>query len=205
MTAPRLEFFFDFISPYGYFAARMIEDFGVKVGLSVNWNVMLLGVSVLKIQKLPPLPERPLVGDYHLKYAIPRFARLHGVTMNRDLAAPPVNPTLPARLFCLIKEQDPALAVAFALDILSAYWGGDDLYSDSDQLLHHARRVCANDTVLKRGLDDGHGADLLRQSVQSSLSKGVFGSPMFLIGDEPFHGVDSLPILELWLKQERTA
>lgn len=205
MTSTRLDFFFDFISPYGYFAARLIEDFGTRHGLAVDWNVMLLGVSILQVQKLPPMPDRPLVGDYHLKHAIPRYARLHGITLNRDVAAPPPSPILPARIFCLLKQQDSALAATCALSILHAWWGGEDLYADRDALLRHARRAGADVAALERGLDDGQGAALLRQSVQSSLAQGVFGSPMFLIGDEPFHGVDSLPILEMWLEQERRA
>ena len=46
MPAP-LAFYFDFISPYGYFASLRIEELAARHGRAVDWRPMLLGVAVL--------------------------------------------------------------------------------------------------------------------------------------------------------------
>lgn len=51
MSSP-LHFYFDFISPYGWLASERVEALASKHGRQVDWNVMLLGVSVLKVSTL---------------------------------------------------------------------------------------------------------------------------------------------------------
>ena len=43
MAAP-VEFWFDFISPYGYFASTRIEALALRYGRTVNWRPLRLGV-----------------------------------------------------------------------------------------------------------------------------------------------------------------
>jgi 2-hydroxychromene-2-carboxylate isomerase len=38
-----------------------------------------------------------------------------------------------------------------------------------------------------------------KAEVDLALSRGVFGSPFFIVEGEPFWGVDRLPQLERWL------
>ena len=40
---------------------------------------------------------------------------------------------------------------------------------------------------------------LLRENVDESLRKGVFGSPFFMVDGEPFFGVEKLAVVEQWL------
>ena len=42
----------------------------------------------------------------------------------------------------------------------------------------------------------------LKLNVQEALSKGVFGVPSFVIGDELFWGNDSIPYMESYLNSE---
>jgi len=43
-------------------------------------------------------------------------------------------------------------------------------------------------------------ADLLRTNVQMALARGVFGSPFFLVDNEPFFGVEKMELLQQWLQ-----
>ena len=49
-----IDFYFDFSSPYGYFAAEKIDALGAKYGRAVNWHPILLG-AVFKINGQQPL------------------------------------------------------------------------------------------------------------------------------------------------------
>ena len=53
---PDRSFYFDYSSPYGYFAATRIDDLAAKYGRNVNWKPILLG-AVFKITGAQPLPN----------------------------------------------------------------------------------------------------------------------------------------------------
>jgi 2-hydroxychromene-2-carboxylate isomerase len=40
----------------------------------------------------------------------------------------------------------------------------------------------------------------LRRQVDAAIARGVFGSPFFVVDDEPFFGVTSMETLETWLE-----
>ena len=73
-----IDFYFDFISGYGYFASLRIDEIATRHGRRVNWNVTLLGVMVMKVMGLKPLLETPLKSDYVLRDAA-RYTRQHGL------------------------------------------------------------------------------------------------------------------------------
>lgn len=62
MPAP-IEFFFDFASPYAYFAAHRIDAIAAKHGREVEWRPFMLGAA-FKATGMMPLTEQPLRGDY---------------------------------------------------------------------------------------------------------------------------------------------
>ena len=126
MPAP-LGFYFDFISPYGYFASLRIEELAARHGRTVDWQPMLLGVAVLKVMGLKPLLDTPLKGEY-VRRDVHRYARRHGVPLRRDLNASVGNPLPPARAFCWVKQQHPALQAPMAHALYHAFWAeGRDL------------------------------------------------------------------------------
>ena len=55
-----IDFYFDFLSSYGYFASLRIEALAARHGREVRWHSMLLGVSVMKTMGLKPLLDTPL-------------------------------------------------------------------------------------------------------------------------------------------------
>ncbi|MBI2225012.1 MAG: DsbA family protein, partial [Betaproteobacteria bacterium] len=71
-----IDFYFDYSSPYGYFAAMKIDDLAARHGRSVNWKPILLG-AVFKVTGGKPLPSLPLKGDY-AKRDMARSARFLG-------------------------------------------------------------------------------------------------------------------------------
>jgi hypothetical protein len=58
-----VEFYFDFSSPYGYFAAAKIDALAARHGRSTIWRPILLG-AVFKITGQQPLTTIPLKGSY---------------------------------------------------------------------------------------------------------------------------------------------
>ena len=116
----QIEFYFDPISPFAYLGSIQIERLAARLGRSVEWKPVLIGVTILKVMGLKPLPETPLKGPY-LKHDAVRLAeyfdvpfRYHGLTGINSLAA--------LRAFVVLKERDAGLAKSLAQKIFSRLW-----------------------------------------------------------------------------------
>ena len=98
-----IDFYFDFISAYGYFASLRIEDLAARHGRTVQWHAMLLGVSVMKVMGLKPLLETPLKSDYVLHDAA-RYLRRRGCQPVRQVSDPMMDPRPAARAFYWVRS-----------------------------------------------------------------------------------------------------
>ncbi|MCV0440111.1 MAG: 2-hydroxychromene-2-carboxylate isomerase [Hydrogenophaga sp.] len=191
MAAP-LHFYFDFISPYGYFASLRIEDLAARHGRGVAWHPMLLGVSVMKVMGLKPLMETPLKGPYTERDVL-RHAREHGIALQRHPMDTVMNPLPCARAMAWVNRHQPQRAAEVAHALYAAYWGqGLDL-STAGSLL-----PLVGATIAEAAASD-EAAALLRSEVDAALQAGVFGSPTVVVDGELFWGVDKLDQLERWL------
>ena len=197
-SAAPVDFYFDFISGYGYFASLRIEALAARHGRGVNWHCMLLGVSVMKVMGLKPLLETPLKGDYVLRDA-PRYMRRYGLILARQVSDPMMDPRPAARAFCWVKRYHAGLEGAFACAVFDRYWRyGRDL-SATDELLALAGPIGLDEAALRQGIEGEESRSDLRDSVAAALACGVFGSPFIIVDGEPFWGADRLEMVDEWL------
>lgn len=199
MTAP-LHFYFDFISPYGYFASLQIEALAAKHGRAVDWRPMLLGVAVLKVMGLKPLLDTPLKGDY-VRHDVRRHARKLRLPLGRQLDAPVGNPLPAARAFYWLREHHPEHQAALVHALYGAYWReGRDL-STPEALAQIALPEGVSAADLAAGAASEAAAMALREAVAASLQAGIFGSPTVVVDGEPFWGSDRLADVDEWLQR----
>lgn len=198
MSAAPLTFWFDFISPFGYFASLRIDALAAKHQRTVDWRPLLLGVTVLKVMGLKPVMETPLKGAYAARQ-VERYARRHGIVLARDLLAPPMNPLPAGRTMAWLRAHAPASAKPFAQAGLHAYWAEGRSLDQADALRAVAARAGVPADVAEAALADPAAASLLRAEVESAIAMGAFGSPFVIADGEPFFGVDNLELLDEWL------
>lgn len=193
-----IQFYFDFISPFGYFASLRIDELAGRYGREVEWTSMLVGVSVLKVMGIPPIVELPLKGQYVINDA-KRYARQHHVAFERPAVSPTSRPVAAGRAFAWAKEIDPAAAKRLAGLVFHNYFvRGLDIAEDS------VLSACVSEAGLswhafEAARAEGNPATLLRRNVEDSIQRGVFGSPFFIVDGEPFFGLEKLPVVEEWL------
>jgi len=193
-----IDFYFDFLSLYGYFASLRIEALAARHGRTVRWNSMLLGVSVMKTMGLKPLLETPLKSDYVL-HDCPRYMRRHGLRLKRSLTDPFMDPRAAARGFYWVRRHRPGQEAAFAHAAFDAYWAeGRDLGAP-EAVAALAPVVGAEPAAMLDGIEGDVARGDLRDAVAASLARGVFGSPFFIVDGEPFWGSDRLEMLDDWL------
>jgi 2-hydroxychromene-2-carboxylate isomerase len=196
-TAP-IDFYFDFISGYGYIASLRVEAIAARHARGVRWHCMLLGVAVMKTMGLKPLLETPLKCDYVLR-DFARYQRRHGLALARQLSDPTMDPRPSARAFCWVKRHHPGREGAFMHAVFDGYWRlGRDL-SSSDELVAVAAPLGLDPSALRHGIDSDEARTDLRDAVTASLDRGVFGSPFVFVDGEPFWGSDRLEQIDDWL------
>jgi 2-hydroxychromene-2-carboxylate isomerase len=193
-----MDFYFDFISPFGYLASLRVDELAQRYGRECRWHSMLLGISVLKVMGLPPLTQIPLKGDY-LGVDLKRYLRRHKLTLARSREMPPSNPIPAGRAFHFIDQRDPTLAKSVAKAILDAYWQRGTDIGSVDAVVTIAEQAGADAGALRDGFAHGEADRLLRAAVDRSLARGVFGSPFFIIDGEPFFGLEKMELVEDWL------
>lgn len=196
-----IDFYFDFISPYGYLAATQVEAIATAHRRALRWRPFLLGVTVVQVMGLKPLAQTPLKSDY-IRIDKPRMAALLGV----PLASPDmdrVNSLAAARAFYWLEDRDAAMAVAFAKRVLHRLWVEGRDITPLDAVAEEAVHVGADIGELADALATQAPKNRLRDEVDAAIARGVFGSPFFIVDEQPIWGVDRLWMLEHWLTHGR--
>lgn len=196
-TPKQIDFYFDFASPYGYFAAREIDALAARCGATVVWRPILLG-AVFKVTGSRANLDAPLRGDY-LRHDVARIARMLGLPLTVPPSAP-VRSVAPSRLFYALAAQDMALARAFALAVYDAHWLRGRDVGAAAEAVEAAAMVGVDRAMAETALDDPAVKDRLRAETDRAIERGVFGAPFLFVDDQAFWGWDRLPMLEAWLK-----
>jgi len=196
MAAP-IEFYFDFSSPYGYLAARRIEQVVEAYDREILWKPFLLG-ALFKTTGARPLLDIPLKGDY---------GRLDLARSARRYKAPFVLPeTFPfmsvaaCRAFYWLNESDPKAARALIAALYDTAFGAGRSIAEATEVAAVAKNLGHDREEVLAALQEPRIKDLLRQEVEAAIAKGVFGSPYVIVDGEPFWGSDRLDDVALWLE-----
>ena len=192
-----MQFHFDFISPFGYFASLRIDALAATYGRDVEWRSMLLGVSVLKVMGMKPLMQTLLKGEY-LRRDFARYVRRHGLVMKRGADDPGMDSRSSGRAFHWTLAHHPALAKPLARAIFHRYWvEGEDL--STPESVAALAPAGLDPLLLLEAIRGDESGRLLRAAVEQSMQLGVFGSPTVLVDGELFFGVESFATLQEWL------
>ncbi|MBI2313488.1 MAG: 2-hydroxychromene-2-carboxylate isomerase [Betaproteobacteria bacterium] len=195
MAAP-IDFYFDFSSPYGYFASTRIDALAAKHGGEVVWRPILLGMA-FKVTGGQPLPTLPLKGDYG-KHDMARCARYYRIPF-RIPTQFPVATQAPGRAFYWAADQDPRKAKALAAALFRAYLVEDRDISNPEITAEVAAAAGYDRQAVLAALKSPEVKERLVKETQAALDRGVFGSPFVVVDQEPFWGMDRLEQVDKWL------
>ena len=191
-----IEFYFEFSSPYGYIASRLVDDVARRTGREVAWKPFLLG-PVFKATGQAPLVDVPMKGEYS-KHDFARSARFHQVPFRMPTKFP-IGTVAAVRAFYWLADRDAAQARAVAKALYTAFFTADRDISDAAAVIAIAAEQGVDAAALKAALDDPSVKDRARREVEATMARGVFGSPFFIVDGEPFWGNDRIPMLEAWV------
>ncbi|KDP83856.1 DsbA family protein [Cupriavidus basilensis] len=200
MTAA-IDFYFDFSSPYGYFASTRIDELAQKYGRIVAWHPILLGV-VFKTTGCSPLPHVPLKGDYAWR-DFERTARFHDIEYKRPTHFPLPTTQAARAMLWLQNHHGDDIATAFAKAVYHALFVDDINIAEPAELVKLAEPLGIDAHAMDAGASSFQIKDQLKAEIDVAMAKGVFGSPFVIIDGEPFWGFDRFDQIEAHLKSKR--
>ena len=173
-----IDFYFDFSSPYGYFASTEDRRPRRQAWPQRDWRPILLG-AVFKITGQQPLPTIPLKGSY-AAHDLARSARLFKVPFKLPTKFP-IAGTAPSRAFYWVDDKDPALAKKLAQALYHAYFAEDRDISNPEVTGNVAAKLgvdkrefaqALNDPAVKERLRDRSGCGDRARRVRLALHRG---------------------------------
>lgn len=193
----RIDFYFDFSSPYSYIANEWIDAVAARHGRTVRRRAILLGATFQAAELKSPV-SYPIKREYALR-DFPRSARFEGLPYTPP-AVFPIPTQNAARLFWWLADSAGEQAAAsWASACFRAVF---------------ARQVALHEPAALKALAAEHGLDAdaaeavwndatwklrLKTENEAAIAAGVFGAPYFVIDGEPFWGNDRRPQIERWL------
>jgi 2-hydroxychromene-2-carboxylate isomerase len=193
MVKGPIQFYFDFASPYAYFAFPGIEEIGRRWGREIIWKPVMVW-AILKAHGIAPPMDVPAKHRYFIT-DMQRSAEFHGVAY-RHPDRLPLSAHLATRLYLTMARTSLPLAKAFGRAVFQNFFTRNADISDAEALLAIATSLGLDKSAAVEGMNGQAGRDLLASALDEAVAAGVIGSPFFVMDDEPFFGADRLPQIE---------
>lgn len=193
-----IDFYFDFASPYGYFASTTIDDIAGKRGRGVAWHPILLD-QILKSNGTSAPVQHPLKTEY-IRRDVERTARFHGIDYQRPSHFP-IPTQVAARAVLWVQDHRGGdLSAEFAKTIYRALYVDDVNIGEPAELVRLGETLGIDGAALDSGMHSPSAKDHLKAEIDMAMARGVFGSPFVIVDGEPYWGFDRFPQVDACLK-----
>ncbi|MDS1141016.1 2-hydroxychromene-2-carboxylate isomerase [Pusillimonas sp. SM2304] len=200
--ADPIDFYFEFSSPYGYFASTRIEALAAEFNRQVRWRPILLG-PMFQATGSAPLTDIPVKGQY-ARHDFKRTAKLFDIPY-RQPDPFPIGTVSAARAVLYVQQQDKDKAAALSKRLYRAYFAEGQNINQTEVVLANAEQLGIDAGELENGIAQESIKALLKKEVGDAMARGVFGSPFLFVDNEPFWGFDRFDHVRKWLHASDSA
>ncbi|ODT89227.1 2-hydroxychromene-2-carboxylate isomerase [Phenylobacterium sp. SCN 70-31] len=193
----RVEFFFDFGSPYSYLAHSQLSGLGVEV--------VLRPMAVLKVMEAVGNQPTTLQSAAKGRYAradLGRWAGRYGVPLNPARAQ--TNDGQACARAVLAAGRIGAAREATAA-LFHAFWGVGDPVGTLPEILAVLAAAGLDVEALEPLIDSPEVVAELEANTREAAERGVFGAPTLFVGDDMYFGNDRLDFVRERLAAEIAA
>ena len=186
MSARSLTLWFDFISPYAYFAWKQAPAFAAKHGLQLDARPVLFAALLNHWGQLGPAEIEPK-RLYTFKHCVRRAARLKlpfGLP-----PAHPFNPLLSLRIAALEHDADTRTRIIDAF--FDATWGGGGGVDTPERVSAVLDGLGLDAAELIARASAPEHKSRFRKSNEDAIARGLFGVPTMCVDDELYWGSDA--------------
>ena len=197
-TTPKkkLEFWFDFHSPWCYFASHRIGQVAAEFNLDLIWKpVHLANLSEVVGGRKPLEANDNFVIWY--QQDIRDSAELYGLNYEPHKAYP----KRPSReLRAAIFEQEQGLAEPFVTQIMKGYWSGQKDISDMHWVSSVGKQFGLDSAAIEDAMVSDSYKEKLNQNLEHAVQRKLFGLPTAVINKKLYWGNDRIDLLVQHLK-----
>lgn len=192
-----IEFWFEYSSPYAYFAAPEICDIARRHSRSIVWRPFLLG-AVFRVTRMEPLPAQPMRGAYAI-HDWQRLARWRQVPFSLPAVFPIIS-LAPARMTYAVEAMGTDTSGVLARHLLAAMYERGVNIAEVSTSARLGAELGYDEQMLTDAASDQRWKDALRARNEEAIERGIFGSPFFVVDSEAFWGSDRLAMVDRWLE-----
>ena len=192
MAQRQLELYYDFSSTNAYFAAFLAPDLYRRVGAELVWKPFYLG-HAFRRRGHDVMRDH---GNEKLAYLFRdhlRWSRRTGLPFVR----PTIFPIKTSRaLRGSVVMRGRGLEEAYVQAVMRAYWAEDENIAEPTVLARIARELGVDGEEFLAEADAEAARAEVARVTDEGIGRGVFGAPMFFVGEEMFWGKDRLDFVE---------
>jgi 2-hydroxychromene-2-carboxylate isomerase len=180
----KIDFYFDFISPYTYLAYKKIQS--LPKDIKINYKPILLG----GLHNLEGITAPAFIKP-KLKHMISDCDLIANKNKSNFIwnSKFPINSLSIMRGYLFINDENRKLYLNVMFD---AYWK-DNLDISNEKILKNLIEKCKiNSSKFFDGIKDPKIKDKLKDNTQEAHDKEVFGAPSFFVNNKIFWGQDRL-------------
>jgi len=187
-----IEFFFDYHSPWCFFAALRIGAIARRLKRDLVWKPMHLARLIERIDGRRPLEANAAFVRW-FKADMQHCAEQLGL----ELRYHPAFPLRPVRaLRATVFAAQHGRAEPFVSAVMRAYWSESRDISDPDQLAVLGAVAGLDAHAIRDSIDNPVFKGQVEANTQEAQDRGVFGAPSFFCDGKLFWGNDRLDALE---------
>jgi 2-hydroxychromene-2-carboxylate isomerase len=202
----KIETYYDFRSPYAYFADYRVRKADFGLATRVEWVGRPIFIDVILNLQLGNEPWAPYVDTLippkraYLMADIRRMAEFYGAPYKPSWKWPNRPNQVPA--LCIASLLTGEVEAAFRSIIFDGLWHEQRDIADPVVLRDALARAGGDPAIVNQARDPSVHDALTKRTVDA-YANGVFGTPTFVWNDELFFGADRLEVLAS--KVNRTA
>ncbi|MEE3326593.1 MAG: 2-hydroxychromene-2-carboxylate isomerase [Myxococcota bacterium] len=189
----KLEFFFDYGSPYSYLADTRLADLQARTACEIEYRPMLLGGVFKATGNRSPAEETVLPKLKYQSSEMQRWVEYYGVPFVS-------NPFFPINTLQLMRVAHAAQATgafeAFHRSAFKAMWEQEKNLGDSKILVEVLECSGLDGGALVAMAANPEVKESLMETSQEAVARGAFGAPTFFVGESMFFGNDRLDFVE---------
>ena len=194
MSSKSIHFYFDYISPYAYFAWRRMPSLAKKYKRKIEAHPVVFGKLLDKWGQLGPA-EIPPKKHWLNRYCL-RYSAINGFEYNPPKKHP-FNPLAALRMS--LKEVSGINQFHVIDAIFEGGWSqGADL-GDLPTLISLLEKQSIDGVNFSQQISKRYVKDSLINETKVAIDMGIFGVPSIIIDDNLFWGNDQMEHIELLL------
>lgn len=199
--ADPIRFYFDFASPYAWFALARLRTIAADHGREISHRPVILW-AVLKAQGIGD----PMGSETRKAYMLADMARsaaFHGVPF-RFPEPFRISTHRVARLFHAVTAARPEIAGDLVTAVFESFFVRGENIATPEAIPAIRAAAGLDGAAITAMIESAAGRDGLDATVRAAIGDGVCGSPFIVLDGEGFFGADRLPQIEWRLANARS-